>query len=373
MSCSSCVSPSNIGSVQASVLINNGKPVIGLFPEWYPQSAVLIAWPDKSTAFSSILGTIEKTYLEIVRAISLYQTVIIAVRNQQLKIHIKRLFVSSDIDQQQIIFVEIPYDDIWVRDMAPVAIQHNQQTHLLILKFNAWGNQYPHHNDSKFAQRLVATHVLPSRVESSKLILEGGAFDSNGYGSVLTTASCLYDQKRNHNSKHVIHKRVLDNLKTKQLIVLNNGHLVGDDTGGHIDTLARFCSEDTIVYTSCNNPDESHYDTLLKMYNELKLLETVKKARYKLLPLPLPETILNDHNQPLPANYTNFLVINHAVLVPQYNDKQDKTAQLTLGKCFPDRNIIPIDCRGLIQQYGSLHCMTMNYPNTLKPARIHNE
>ncbi len=350
-----------------SQLKTNNQAIIGLYPEWYPQSAVLIAWPDQYTDFSSILASVETTYLEIVSTISLYQKVIIVVRDQHLKHHVQHLLSTQAINKQKIIYLEIPYDDIWVRDIAPVAIHHNQITHLLALKFNAWGNQYHCENDAKFAQRLIASKLLPAPFLNSTLVLEGGAFDSNGSGDILTTASCLYDPKRNTLKQTSLHQRVLNELSAERLVVLKSGRLIGDDTGGHIDTLARFCSAETIAYTSCNDPNDEHYLALKQMHFELKQLKTPENKPYNLFPLPIPSPVFNKKKLQLPANYANFLIINNAVLVPQYDDGQDATALATLAICFPDRNIIPINCLSLIQQYGSLHCMTMNYPITINP------
>ncbi len=351
-------------------MVENRQKVTGLYPEWYPQSAVLIAWPDQHTDFATILDSIEKTYVDVVSAITRYQTVIIAVRDQQLKTHVIKRLATHQINPSQVIYVIIAYDDIWVRDIAPIAVQHNHSTQLLCFQFNAWGNQYPCHDDARFAQRFAASQVLQAPVKTSNLILEGGAFDSNGLGELLTTASCIYDHRRNQLDKSSIQQKITKALNTDRLIVLEHGQLVGDDTGGHIDTLARFCSSDIIAYTSCDNSNDVHYQSLKQTLNQLKQLRTAQNKPYKLIALPLPSTIFNNDQQQLPANYANFLIINNAVLVPQYRDPNDTTAINRLGKCFPQRDMIPIDSLHLISQFGSVHCMTMNYPQTLKPSHI---
>jgi agmatine/peptidylarginine deiminase len=351
-------------------MIENRQKVTGLYPEWYPQSAVLIAWPDRQTDFAAILDSIEKTYIDIVSAISLYQTVIIAVRNEQLKTRVIKRLATHHINPAQVIYVVIAYDDIWVRDIAPIAVQHNRSTQLLCFQFNAWGNQYSCQNDARFAQRFAASQVLQAPVKTSNLILEGGAFDSNGLGELLTTASCIYDQRRNQLNKSSIQQQITKALNADRLIVLKHGQLVGDDTSGHIDTLARFCSSDTIAYTSCDNSQNVHYHLLKQMLDELKQLRTAQNKPYQLIPLPLPSAIFNRDQQQLPANYANFLIINDAVLVPQYRDPKDVIAISRLGKCFPHRDMIPIDSLNLISQFGSVHCMTMNYPQTIKPSHI---
>ncbi|MEE9411418.1 MAG: agmatine deiminase family protein [Methylococcales bacterium] len=346
------------------------QQMTGLFPEWYPQSAVLIAWPDQKTDFAASLDTIETTYLEVVSAITRHQALIIAVRDKQLKSHVTNLLAVHQINPEQVIYVEIPYDDIWVRDIAPIAVQHNQSTDLLCFQFNAWGNQYGCQNDAKFAERFIANQVFPALSINSSLTLEGGAFDSNGSDTVLTTASCIYDQKRNRIEKYAIHEQLIKSLNTDRLIVLEHGQLIGDDTGGHIDTLARFCSENSIAYTCCEDPNDAHYHPLKQIHTQLKQLTTAQNKPYQLIPLPLPSAIFNNQGHRLPANYANFLIINDAVLVPQYGDPQDATSINNLAQCFPDRAIISIDCKSLITQFGSLHCMAMNYPQTLKLSHI---
>lgn len=348
----------------------NRQTVTGLFPEWYPQSAVLIAWPDRYTDFAAILDSIEKTYVDVVSAITRYQTVIIAVRDQQLKTHVIKHLATHHINPAQVIYVIIAYDDIWVRDMAPIAAQHNFSTQLLCFQFNAWGNQYLCQDDARFAQRFATSRVFQAPVKAYKLILEGGAFDSNEQGELLTTASCIYDQRRNQLDKSVIQQKITKALNANRLIVLEHGRLVGDDTGGHIDTLARFCSSDTIAYTSCDDSQNANYYLLKQMLDELKQLKTAQNKPYQLIALPLPSAIFNADQQQLPANYANFLIINNAVLVPQYRDPNDTTAINRLSKCFPHRDIIPIDSLHLISQFGSVHCMTMNYPQPLKPSHI---
>ncbi len=351
-------------------MVENRQTVTGLYPEWYPQSAVLIAWPDRHTDFAAILDSIEKTYIDIVSAITRYQTAIIAVRDQQLKMHVTKRLAAHYINPSQVIYVVIAYDDIWVRDIAPIAVQHNRSTQLLCFQFNAWGNQYPCQDDARFAQRFAASQVLQAPVKTSNLFIEGGAFDSNGQGELLTTASCIYDQRRNQLDKSSIQQKITNALNTDRLIVLEHGQLVGDDTGGHIDTLARFCSSDTIAYTSCDDSQNANYYLLKQMLDELQQLRTAQNKPYHLCALPLPSTIYNGDQQQLPANYANFLIINNAVLVPQYRDPKDVIAMNRLGKCFPHRDMIPIDSLHLISQFGSVHCMTMNYPQTLKPSHI---
>jgi agmatine/peptidylarginine deiminase len=142
---------------------------------------------------------------------------------------------------------------------------------------------------------------------------------------------------------------------------LSSGYLAGDDTDSHIDTLARFCDSNTIAYVQCEDPDDEHYEALKRMEEELKTFRTLDNASYQLIPLPMADPVYED-GQRLPATYANFLIINSAVLVPFYNSEKDQIAQIQLQKAFPDRDIVGIDCRSLIKQHGSLHCVTMQFP-----------
>ncbi|MCH9699236.1 MAG: agmatine deiminase family protein [Gammaproteobacteria bacterium] len=338
----------------------------GLIPEWQPQSAVLIAWPDRLTDFAATLNAVEQTYLAIVQAITLHQSLIIAVRNQQLKNHVRQLLSQESINRQQVVYCIIDYDDIWVRDIAPLGIRHNNSVYLLRFRFNAWGNQYQHSKDALFAQRLLESGIFHAPSKTSELTLEGGALDSNSLGDVLTTESCLFDQNRNQKPSHQLTSDLIKTIHATRLIVLRNGRLIGDDTGGHIDTLVRFCSDQNIVYTACDNPKDPNYNELLKLQDEISELNLKYNSQFNCCAVPIPDPIFNVHNQQLPASYINFLIINHAVLVPQYNDKKDELALQILQSCFPDRQILPIPCLSLIQQFGSLHCMTMNYPSAIQ-------
>jgi agmatine/peptidylarginine deiminase len=157
-------------------------------------------------------------------------------------------------------------------------------------------------------------------------------------------------------------QRFRELLGITRVLWLDHGYLEGDDTDGHIDTLARFAGADTIAYTTCENPDEPHYDALQSMQEELLQFTTLAGAPYRLVPLPLPSPIHDEDGRQLPATYANFLIINEAVLVPTYDDPRDSLILERLQECFPDRHIVGIDCREIVFQYGSLHCLTMQYP-----------
>jgi agmatine/peptidylarginine deiminase len=173
----------------------------------------------------------------------------------------------------------------------------------------------------------------------------------------------LLNPNRNSSlNKEQIEAQLKTHLGAKRVLWVNQENLSGDDTDAHIDTLARFCTPNTIAYTSCDDIDNPHYESLHRMKLQLEVFRTFDDKPYNLVALPLPTPIFDEDDEPLPANYSNFLIINHAVMVPVYGDKNDAVALARLAAVFPEHEILPIPCRPLVHQYGSLHCMTMQFP-----------
>ena len=192
-------------------------------------------------------------------------------------------------------------------------------------------------------------------------VLEGGSIESDEQGTILTTARCLLEKNRSGLSKTEIERKFNEFFGTKRVLWLHHGYLQGDDTDSHIDTLARFCNENTIAYIKCDDKNDVHYAELTAMEKELHEFKTNDGKPYNLIPLPMTDEIIFD-GEKLPATYANFLIINGAVLFPTYNSAKDAIAQKYLQKAFPDRKIEGINCLPLIKQHGSLHCVTMQFP-----------
>ncbi len=194
-------------------------------------------------------------------------------------------------------------------------------------------------------------------------MLEGGGIESDGEGTLLTTTECLLSPNRNgHLSQAEIEQYLINTFHLKRVLWINHGYLEGDDTDSHIDTLARFCDPHTIAYVQCTNTTDPHYEALAAMEAELRQLTTLQGKPYRLLPLPMADEALDEEGNRLPATYANFLIINGAVLLPFYGSPKDQQAKEVLQTAFPDHEIIGIPCEPLIQQHGSLHCITMQYP-----------
>ncbi|MFI3186636.1 MAG: agmatine deiminase family protein [Methylococcaceae bacterium] len=330
------------------------------FPaEWEKQSAVLIAWPHKTGDFLN-LETVEHSYSVISDTISQFQKLLIVCRDDSHQQHIQALIsINDNID-----FIHADVNDIWVRDTVFLSVEKDGVITHLNFHFNGWGDKYSHQSDNALNHKLLNNKPFKGASHTDiDFILEGGSVESDGYDTLLTTKQCLLNPNRNKGlSQEEIELQLLQHLGAKRVFWLDQENLSGDDTDAHIDTLARFCSANTIAYTSCKDPEDPHYNSLQFMKSQLQALRTLDGDVYHLVSLPLPKPIHDEDGQQLPANYANFLIINHAVLVPTYGDPMDAVALERLAACFPDRKIIAIPCRPLVHQYGSLHCMTMQFP-----------
>ena len=195
-------------------------------------------------------------------------------------------------------------------------------------------------------------------------VLEGGSIESDGHGTLLTTSECLLSANRNDRLNRAdIEERLKAFLHVERILWLDHGYLSGDDTDSHIDTLARFCPDQTIAYVKCEDRKDEHYEALARMEEQLRTFRTLQGTPYRLVALPMPEAIFDEDGQRLPATYANFLVVNGAVLMPTYHQPAlDEQARKALQKAFPQHEVVGIDCRPLIRQHGSLHCCTMQFP-----------
>ncbi len=304
-----------------------------MLAEWEPQSAVQLTWPHKDTDWAPILPEITAVYEEMKREIESRETVIV-------------------VD-------DIPHNDTWARDHGFITVEENGQLILLDFKFNGWGEKFAAELDNDINRQLYEQQLVKGIYESHlDFVLEGGSIESDGKGTIFTTTCCLMAPHRNQPlTQQEIEQQLKEWLGAERIVWINHGSLIGDDTDGHIDTLVRIAPNDTLLYIGA---DDEHPDLLL-MEQELQQLRTIDGHPYRLLRLPMPRPIYDDGER-LPATYANYLVINGAVLLPTYNQPDlDQEAISTIGKAFPDREIIGIDCRAVIRQHGSLHCCTMQY------------
>ena len=331
--------------------------------EWAPQSAVLLSWPHANTDWHSMLAAVEKTYFEICCAISQFQDAVIVCPNQKTHQTLRQKFSSTD-HPERIHFILADYNDTWIRDYGPITLLSHKTPLLLDFQFNGWGNKFKSILDNQVSKNLKKKGLFGQVVlRTETLILEGGSIESDGNGTLLTTEHCLLSPQRNpHLNKKEIEAELMRCLAIERVLWLKEGSLEGDDTDSHIDTLVRFCSPSVLCYVSCDDPSDTHFKALKAMEKQLKTLRMRDGKNYTLLPLPWPSAKYNAEGERLPASYANFLIINDAVLLPTYSDDNDKHAIAVLSKAFPERKIIPINCLSLIEQFGSLHCITMQLP-----------
>lgn len=331
------------------------------FPaEWHPQSAIQITWPHEGTDWLDIIDEITSFYVTLSKEI-LKHTKLIIVCKEVAKI--KKHFTSSE--QENLLLAEIESNDTWSRDHSAISMFIDGKPAIYDFGFNAWGLKFAANHDNLITQRLFLKDIFNDKVKYYNylnFILEGGAIESDGEGTMLTTSKCLLAPNRNEPlTKNEIDEFLKEIFGLQQILWLNHGYLSGDDTDNHIDTLARLCNETTIAYVQCTDEKDEHYQELDKMEKELAAFRRLDGEPYNLIPLPMAEPVYEDDYR-LPATYANFLIMNNVVLMPTYDTHKDSIAKEQLQKAFPNREIIGIDCRTLIKQHGSLHCITMQYP-----------
>lgn len=280
--------------------------------------------------------------------------------------------MASEISRREELLIigkqgfNFPSDDTWARDHGFISlVDDHGHRRLVDFCFNGWGEKFPAAQDNALNRQIYKQDIIKGEyVNCLDFVLEGGSIESDGKGTVFTTSCCLLAPNRNQPlTKQEIEDRLLQELHAQRILWIDHGHLEGDDTDGHIDTLVRICPDDTLLYVGCDDPDDSQYEDLRQMEAQLKTFRTLEGKPYRLLKLPMPRPIFDTDGMRLPATYANFLVINGAVLCPTYDQIDLDTEALRLvGKAFPNRLVIPIDCRSIIKQHGSLHCCTMQFP-----------
>ena len=342
-----------------------------IFPaEWHPQQFVQLTWPHANSDWANMLNEVESCFTEIAKAIAIRQPLTIVCNNPE---HVKNKLIQEGNTQDSwignISFFNIESNDTWARDHGGITIYDNGKPVIYDFCFNGWGMKFAACHDNQITRKLFKAGAFPEYGYSNMnfFVFEGGSIESDGQGTLLTTEECLLSPNRNDSlSKQEIEGCLKQFFGAERVLWLKNGYLAGDDTDSHIDTLARFCSPDTIAYVKCTDENHEHFDALAKMEAELKMFTQANDEPYQLVALPMATPVFDpDDGHRLPATYANFLIVNGAVLFPIYNCETDKEAMDAIKVAFPDRDIVPIDCSVLIRQHGSLHCVTMQYPASL--------
>ena len=331
------------------------------FPaEWHPQSAIHLVWPSEDSDWSVNYKEVVLCYVAMIKALLGRQKVLLVF---PVGFNVNEYF--SQKEQTKMVITYSSYNDTWVRDYGGISMINNGKFRLVDFKFNAWGNKFDWELDNKQTEVLFNKKVFAEEVSyqnNLSFVLEGGSIDSNGKGLLLTSESCFLNPNRNGVvTKSEVEEVLQTTLAATKVLWLKHGKILGDDTDGHIDTLARFVDENTIVYVKCTDEEDEHFQELDLMEKELEMI--CAENELMMISLPMPQSpFLSNAIKKLPATYANFLIINGAVLVPNYECPQDKIANDILQNCFPDREIVSVNCLALIAQGGSLHCATMQYP-----------
>jgi agmatine deiminase len=341
-------------------------PLYSMPAEWEPHDATWIAWPHHEPDWPGKLAPIPWVYAEIVRVLTTGERVEILCHDETVREDATRALELHAVDPQRYRLHVVPNDRVWLRDSAPTFVR-DQSNHLVLAnwRFNAWAKYDNYSRDEKVGAAIETITKLP-RIEpirpdgTGRVVLEGGAIDANGEGILLVTEECFLSpiQERNPGLDREGYERVFrDYLGIRQTIWLGEG-CVGDDTHGHVDDIARFVTPETVVLAYEEDPsDENH----LRSADNLRRLQLVGGNALKVVKLPYPRPVIMQGER-LPASYANFYVANGIVLVPTFNDRNDRIALNALAECFPGREVIGIHAVDLVWGLGTLHCLTQQQP-----------
>ncbi|MEO6924842.1 MAG: agmatine deiminase family protein, partial [Bryocella sp.] len=326
--------------------------------EWAPHAATWIAWPHNPEDWPNKFQPIPWVYCEIVRHLSQVEDVHILVNDAAAEIRATNMLRRQSANLPRVHFHRWRTDRVWLRDSGPIFVKNPAgETAITDWKFNAWAKYDNWRNDDKIPQHIAKLTKRPTfqpTINNKRLVLEGGSIDTNGEGILLTTEECLLSpiQQRNPGvSREQLEQAFRDYLGIEKVLWLNRG-CAGDDTHGHVDDISRFVGTNTILTAiEPNTADENHLP-LAENLDRLRTARTFKKKPFEIKTLPMPAPVVFE-GQRLPASYANFYIANNLVLVPTFNDPNDRIALNTLAECFPDRTITGIHCTDFIWGLGA--------------------
>lgn len=331
--------------------------------EWEPQSAILVAWPHEGTDWRPDLELAEAFYLRMVEEIASRQPVIVLANDEETEARIRRLTKPLGLSPERICLQRLTYNDTWTRDYGPLAVDDDGACSLLDFRFNGWGGKFHAKLDDRVSDTLQGMGVFGDTLyHHLPWVLEGGALETDGQGTLLATKSSVLSESRNPGvTQKEIEIMLGSELGIRHFLWLEHGVIEGDDTDGHIDTLARFANPETILFSTAEDGDPDH-PQLARMAQDLSAMRTAQGRPIRLIPLPPAGIHRDEDGRRLPASYANFLILNDCLLAPVYGHQNDASAMEILQQAFPGRPVISIDCQALIRQNGSLHCATMQLP-----------
>ena len=335
--------------------------------EWEPHQATWLGWPHNPTDWPDKLDTIRWVYTEIVRRISQGEIVRMLVRSAAEEKLARRYLTRAGADVRRVKFVIHPTNRGWTRDSGPIFVKREDRTAIVHFHFNAWA-KYPDWRKDRhvpeIAARLLRKPLFHARCNGRDFVLEGGGIDVNGRGTLLTTEECYLDPKTQVRNPGLGKREIEATLKA-YLGVTNifwlGGGIVGDDTHGHVDDLCRFVNPSTVVLIREDNPKDINYRPLEENWERIQDLRLEDGSKPEVVALPMPGPLLFDGDR-LPASYANFYISNAAVLVPTFNDPNDRIALGILGELFKDRPVAGIHAVDLVLGFGTLHCLTQQQP-----------
>jgi len=339
--------------------------------EWEPHAATWLTWPHKEASWPGNFKPIPPVWVEMVRALATHEGVNILVNDNAAATQVRGLLRAAQVPETNVALFEMRTDDAWIRDHGPTFLTRRADgaTELAAVDwiYNAWGGKYPPWDqDDVIPQQIAARLGIP--MFQPGIVLEGGSIDVNGRGTLLTTEACLLNPNRNPQlSRAQIEQHLRDFLGVRHILWLGDG-IVGDDTDGHIDDLARFVDPTTVVTVLESNRHDENYAPLHANYDRLQGMTDQDGRPLRVLTLPMPAPVHYD-GQRLPASYANFYIANGVVLVPVFDDPNDAVALQTLQELFPQRRAVGIHARELVWGLGAFHCVTQQQPAISVPPR----
>lgn len=332
-----------------------------LLPEWTALDAIVMAYPTAKTDWAG------ESPADVTAAENAFNALIIALTAAAPVFVIGMQDFEKIAEKlppgRQVTTLDVPFNDTWARDFAPLTVLDGENLTLLNFIFNGWGNKFASEKDNAINRELADFGFFQVPLRDIDLVLEGGSVESDGQGTVLTTSACLLNPNRNPAlSKEQIENALKKHFAAEQILWLEHGHLDGDDTDAHVDTLARFAPNNLLIYQGCDDPNDAHYANLQKMAESLQNFRNAKGERYRTLALPWPQAKYDEKGQRLPATYANFLFANQYLFVPTYDDPADAEALALLQSALPDFQVVGVAASVFIRQHGSLHCLTMQLP-----------
>ena len=331
--------------------------------EWEPHAATWLAWPLNEDTWPRESERVQQTWVEVIKALGAGERVHLLVNDAASENSAAVCLDSGGVDAREVIFHRIPTVDVWIRDYGPTFITATGGSEALVdWRFNAWGMKYPDYvADDAVPPRI--NEILHLRAFTPELVLEGGSIEVNGAGLCLATEECLLNPNRNPGcGPGDIEAVLLSALAVRNVLWLPAG-IVGDDTDGHVDNLARFVGTQTIVCVLEEDPQDANHRALQENFRCLVSAEDLHGCPLRVIPLPQPDPVVGGCSR-LPASYANFYIANRVVLVPLYGGSKDRVALDTLAPLFPGRRVVGVDARSLIRGLGGIHCVTQQQPLT---------